>query len=643
MSGKVPHAAFVEEYDEDAHIILPETRQIANVAAKRSKTDLKSAFEPLTDAASDSGYSSRTAATVNSAQSGPSGRKSPPLKVDTALKKTDLERVRSNRRDPPKDRTGQPVREDKMQAGTYPSSSHHAHLQRSPSRRRRDSVRVRHYPGACWECEQGLHHPLTPVEPPPSMDFPYYASQSAHVHGYGTQPPSPQTPRHPPSAVQDLHVSHSGRPRARSNRATSYHSTNRPMSFHGMMPGMGGMMYNPSPMSPYEHGPPLSSPVWPNPPPYPSPHHSQQPPYFPVPEYIPPLEPPRDHSVSKSRDQSRRRPSLYGPSMADYDLSHVYEGGVPMEHRSSRERRPRILPQQAYDRDEDFYRMPPPPLKRKPAPQIIQKRPDPPRKSATTTSVNPDGRRAEAFDMSEMEAALPRYGYRQTSRETIIPERSRSTRDGRHNPAYYESSRRSRRTDEGERRNTAYYEPYRQSRHSEERGRRRRMSAYDYPGGEIEEKQREAEEYQAARSGKAAPVPLTADALSKAKKAQRAGSDGASQKSGSNSSRGIEGRSKAEDDKNIVMSMNGVTMSFSQESVGGKRINVRTGDTGAVEFNIAGKRAKKYLAGGTRSDNTSSSGRKELEDPRRTRDDRRSDRASRRSSHSNPSGGRFLE
>lgn len=169
------------------------------------------------------------------------------------------------------------------------------------------------------------------------------------------------------------------------------------------------------------------------------------------------------------------------------------------------------------------------------------------------------------------------------------------------------------------------------------------MSAYDYPGGEIEEKQREAEEYQAARSGKAAPVPLTADALSKAKKAQRAGSDGASQKSGSNSSRGIEGRSKAEDDKNIVMSMNGVTMSFSQESVGGKRINVRTGDTGAVEFNIAGKRAKKYLAGGTRSDNTSSSGRKELEDPRRTRDDRRSDRASRRSSHSNPSGGRFLE
>lgn len=291
-----------------------------------------------------------------------------------------------------------------------------------------------------------------------------------------------------------------------------------------------------------------------------------------------------------------------------------------MERGPSREPRPRMVPHYSYERDEDFYRMPPPPLKPKPAPQIIQKRPDPPRKSATTTAVHSDRRPSRAFDMSELEAALPGPRYRHSSRETIIPERSLSTREGRRNTLYYAPSRRSR-DDDGQ--------------------RRQRASVYNYPGGEIEEKSREAEEYQAATAGKSVAVPLTADALSKAK-AQGAGSESGSQKSRSNSSRGSEARSKAEDDKNIVMTMNGVTMSFTQESVGGKRISVRTGDTGAVELNIAGKRPKKYLTEGSRSNYTSSSGRRELEDPRRTRDERRSERASRRSSRSTYSG-RFLD
>jgi hypothetical protein len=84
------------------------------------------------------------------------------------------------------------------------------------------------------------------------------------------------------------------------------------------------------------------------------------------------------------------------------------------------------------------------------------------------------------------------------------------------------------------------------------------------------------------------------------------------------------------------MTMNGVTMSFTQKSVGGKRISVRTGDTGAVELNIEGKRPKKYLTGG--SDYTGSVSRRELEDARRPRGDRRSDKASHRSSRSTYSG-----
>ncbi|KAA8644034.1 uncharacterized protein ATNIH1004_008230 [Aspergillus tanneri] len=189
MSGKVPHAAFCEEYDEDAHVILPETRRVANVAAKRSKTDLISSAEPLVDVASDSGYSSRTAATVNSTQSGPSGQKSPiPLKLDTAPKRVDLDRVRSHRKERTKERTARPARDDKMQVGTYPSASHHQHpsMQRSPSRsRRRESAHLRHYPGTCWECDQGLYHATNPVEVR-QMEYPYYMSQPStpSVHDF---------------------------------------------------------------------------------------------------------------------------------------------------------------------------------------------------------------------------------------------------------------------------------------------------------------------------------------------------------------------------------------------------------------------------------------------------------------------------
>lgn len=66
-----PHAAYCEEYNEDAHTTIPETRQSANVAAKRSKPDvLKTRLpEAARDEFSDSGYSSRTGATLGSGDS----------------------------------------------------------------------------------------------------------------------------------------------------------------------------------------------------------------------------------------------------------------------------------------------------------------------------------------------------------------------------------------------------------------------------------------------------------------------------------------------------------------------------------------------------------------------------------------------
>ncbi|KAE8354913.1 hypothetical protein BDV28DRAFT_146617 [Aspergillus coremiiformis] len=643
MTGKVPHAAFCEEYDEDAHAIIPETRQVANLTAKRSKPDIRSAGAVLIDIGSDSGYSSRTAATVNSTQSGPSGRKLPvPLKIDTTPKRTDLDRVRSHRKDRGKERPTRPSWDEKMQVGTYPAvSHHHPSMQRSPSRsRRRESSQMRHFPGTCWDCDNGLYHGSTPVESR-AVDYPYYVSQptTPSVHDY--PPPSPQGPRYAPSAVQDVHVSHTNRPR--SGRSYSYHTNNnnRPVSFHGMLPGMaGGVMYPPNHMGRYEHGPPPSSSAYVNTPIYPPSPYPPPSAYY-VSEYGPPDL--QERSVSRTRDQGRaRRASIYGPPVVDYDPPSAYEDDESLDLGPPRAPRPRLPSHSSHDRDEDYYRMPPPPVKHKPTPQIIQKkRPELHRKAVTAPPVTSERHPPRSMDLSEMRDALPEYEYRRSSRETVVPARTRSIRDGRRSTSYHESSRPSRVAGQG--------------------SHRRRPPVYDYDegedneedeeddGDEIEEKQRSAEEYQASRSGKPVPTPLTEDALYKSK-ASRAESDSGSQKSRSNSSRGSDARTQngsgsgngsgakpEEENNNIVMMMNGVTMSFTQQSVGGKMISVRAGDTGALELNIEGKRPKKYLTNG--SDYTPNVARRELaEPPRQARTDRRSDKASRRSSRSTYSG-----
>ncbi|KAL4920082.1 hypothetical protein BDW62DRAFT_22416 [Aspergillus aurantiobrunneus] len=644
MSTKVGHAAFVEEYDEDAHVSLPETRQVANVTAKRSKSDLKkSAREhPFVEAASDSGYSSRTAATGNSTQSAPSGQKPPvPLKVDTSLRRTDLERTRSRTKERPRDRSARPSRDDKMHAGPYSAGYPPVHLQRSPSQSQSfERTYPRNYPNY-WDSERGQYHASTPVEPR-QREYRYHSSQAS---SYDYPPPSPQpSSRYPPSAV--VQVSHSNRPPGRSARSNSYHANSRPVSFHGMMPSM-GMMYGQSPVGRYDHGPPLSSSAYANSPAYPPAppsFYSQQQPYYPFPDATSPPEH-QERSLSRPREKHRaRRPSVFEPPAIDYGTSEdeeedddeedVEEESLeptppPPPPGPPRQGRPR-LPSHSHDRGEDdYYRsMPRPPLKHKAPPQIIQKRPELPRKSATTGPLMSDRHPSRSLDLTELRDVLPEYRYRGSSGGTIIPERNRSLRGARRpSTAYHDSSRSAARVA------------------VENSSRRRGPTIYDYsPGDELDEKQRDVEEYQASQSSKTAPVPMSlSDALLKAKaSSQNAGSDSGSQKSRSASSHGSGSdartrsgsgaltTTKPEDDDNIVMTMNGVTMSFTQESVGGKRISVRTGQTGAVELNIEGKRPKKYLTGG--SEYTAGSNNS----ARKT--DRKSDRASRRSSRSTYNG-----
>lgn len=635
MSGRVPHAAFCEEYDEDANVILPDTRRVANVAAKRSKTELR----PAADGASDSGYSSRTAATVNSAQSGPSGRRSPaPLKVNTTLRGIDLAKIREireSRKDKGKEKENQrPAMPGKMPVESLRSSTRVASHQRSPSKpKRRDSVNVRHHPGSCWECEQGLYHPSTPIDPR-ALDYPYYASQPPSVHDFPPAPPSPQSARYPPPYGPEIQIAQRGRRGSRSSSV--YHPNGRPLSYHGMTPEV-NMMYGMGTMTQYDRGPPPSASAYTNASSFSPSPYQQQLQYVPRQDSVPPSPYERQHEPFDSRareSKSRRRSSVYGPPVVNYAPSTPdYDDGEPLERKSSRDQRSSRY-SQTFDRDEDYYLMPPPPVKQhKPQPpQVIQRRPDLPRKSATTGTTGTARRGSQTWDMSELEDALPDRPLRNPIRDAIIPERSQSLR--------------------GAHRRTSYHETSRPGRIAIEDSRRRRTSVYDYesqtPTRDLEDKARDAEEYQAARAGK--PVPLTADALFKAKNSHRPDSDSGSQKSRSNSSRGSDARtrdgsgtgSKGDEEHSFTMNVNGITMSFSQESVGGKRINLKTGETGGVELNIEGRRPKKYITSRSDYTSTSGSGRREIED-RHSRDDRRSDRASRRSSRSTYSSRGLLE
>lgn len=630
MAGKAPQPAFVEDFDDVAHDIVPDSRQVANTAAKVSRLDFRSP-EPLIDGASDSGYSSRTAATVNSTQSRPSGGKSPPvpLKLDMP-KRTDLARHPSTRKDRKDKERVRPVRDEKMQVGAYPS--HLTHVPRSPSKpRRRDSVQVRHYhPEAYYN--EGYYPPSTPVETPPPR-----AMEFAHAPAYYYRPPvpdypptSPQHSRYPPGAIEEYHASRSsGRP-VRSNTYRSAYHSDRPQSWAmGTSPmyHQSGYMYD-------HHGPPPASSAYANAPYSSSPYGGGGSYYAPT-DYPAGPEYGRDRSRSRNREPSRsRRASVYA-APPDEVFPEWMEDGEPLERFYSREP-PRESRGRAkkpsLEYDEDRHKMPPPPPpppKHKSVPQIHQARRPEPRKAQTTQSIPSHRRASRTMDMSDMEAALPdEYSHRRTSREARLPERSNSLRDSKRSNSYHENAR--------------------GAKVAVENSLRRRAQQYYFEdrassSGGLEDREREVERYQATQAGRStAPVPLSSEALI-SKSANGAGSDNGSQKSRSNSSRGSGSGSKAED-KNMTLIMNGMTIGFAEESLMGKSISIRTGDAGAMHLNIAdgtpaaaaAKRPKNYITGGSSySDYTGGSSRRELEDvPRRNRDDRRSERASRRSSRS---------
>ncbi|PGH12124.1 hypothetical protein AJ80_06845 [Polytolypa hystricis UAMH7299] len=660
------YAAFCEEFDENANCALPETRKVANVAAKRSNPHLRPLETTNADGASDSGYSSRTVATIGSGDSLASGTRSPAYTLlDTKLANRDISRPRGRHVEEKREKTKVKGKDKEIREGKSSSSSktmqttirNPAHPPPNP-RSSSKSRSSRQQPCTCWDCDKpgGYHQAVmsTPVDHR-AMDFTAYLQQ--HSHGYDV-PPSPQTSRYPAMVTQDQPPRPP--PSTRSQRSQSF-SQHRPASFHsGMMPDMNmNMMYMPMPPptapTSYDHGPPLSASAYTNAPSYmsspymgggpPTPHASHTP-Y----ESSPQLKYERQRAPSASRSPDKppsRRSSNYGPAVVDYHTTPTAYYNDNFERRSSREihgRRQSVI-YHDHDPDEDYYRMPPPPApssKKKPAPQVIPIPRRPSARKAKTSAATPTVSRAppSSFDLNDLRDALPPRMARRESREPISPERDPS--GGRHRV-----------------RTTSYHDPTHAARVSVESSRRRRSSVYgnmeqQLGNRDLDQKQREVEEYQASRNGSSrASVPSQPynpiDSLVKARHSQRADSDSGSQRSQTESSRGSDAKTKNSsgvsrpDDDSITMIIRGVKIDLSTDSVEGKKINVRSGEEGGVELNIEGRRPKKYLL--ARSDSLSTASRRELlEDARRVRDiDSKSDRASRRSSRSGYSGRGLLE
>ncbi|KAL9594729.1 MAG: hypothetical protein Q9219_006868 [cf. Caloplaca sp. 3 TL-2023] len=161
-SSSQPHAAYIEDYNEDAHTTVPESRQTANVAAKRSRPEISMAkvSDLGRDEASDSGYSSHTVATLNSGNSSLGSKAgSATLTLDTSL-----ESLAANKRRPAA---------TKAQSQTLPPHSpHKPSLRRSDSKARQKEA-TQQGSCKCEECQAKAKHtasrPTTSPHEPSSV------------------------------------------------------------------------------------------------------------------------------------------------------------------------------------------------------------------------------------------------------------------------------------------------------------------------------------------------------------------------------------------------------------------------------------------------------------------------------------------
>ena len=624
MSDKhsIPRAAFCEDYNEEEQNIVPETRKVANVAAKRSKAELTKPMpmpklpEHRRDVASDSGYSSHTPAMAGGADVVPAAKAAPVvLKLDTAT-------TTSKRR---------PGHLEKRSESTQRSPSKPS-MHRSDSKAQRTET-VSHEYCQCRDCVARGRSATTPLDSPWPLDYHPFNQPRPRYDG----PPSPQSARHlQPIYAHEIPIIHTVQPRPRALTAQSTRPA-RPVSFHaGVMPET---MYV-APMY-VERGPPPSTSAYGHSPSY------SQPPYPPpgttfVPPSIPPSAPPHvlqeiypqpPPVYAQPRPQPRqwttelhppRRSTVYGRPVVEYE-EQVYSA-PPMERRSSSHRSHRehtsTPVEREYFRDEDYYLMPPP--------KSIPTTQRPPLRHPSTTNSNQSHARAASVEARVSDR----------SRREAAEQSSRSRR-----PSL------AARPSTTNKKSTSYANAPGNAKISVESSRQRRASYYGHERRhDLETKQREIEEYQEAKGSKS--TPLTADALLAARKGTKS-SDSGSRASGSREGSDVKTRSVGagsgvaakNDPESFTMRFNagaGVKVDFAGDSVDGKTISLRpSGTDGLMELSVGGRDSNHHGSEGKQVDYARSGLRrevKEMDELRRTREEMKSARGSRRSSRSGYSG-----
>ncbi|KAL8736988.1 MAG: hypothetical protein Q9181_002128 [Wetmoreana brouardii] len=534
-SGAQPHAAYIEDYNEDAHTTLPETRQTANVAAKRSKPDMTriKRTEQGREEASDSGYSSRTGATLTSGDSSlVSKAGSATLTLDTSL-----ESIAARKRKPPLP--------EKLSEGT-PKSPQKPLLRRTESKTRpREGVRQGSC--ACEEClakaKSNAPRPAPPEQKSSTTDT--EQNKLKRTANKGNPPTSRNAKPVASKPTTDVPVLQPAQPRPRHPGTQSYRSTSRPVSFHGgVMPqpmyyqtGLVGRPPStaalPSPFPPPSYPPPTTSYFPPHyqhaaPSHHPSPHTQ---PIQPPPYHLPPQPPQRQWPSAPSLPPQQQ--VIYtAPPIVDYPHSPQYNGPLPplhsVVHRTFSERdreRPVPLRDEYFPFDEDHYRMPPPPVPppKPPAGAPAHQRPSI-RHAATTAARVPRHQQylpGDYIEEEQIERSPRKYeaeGYARSRRPSLASRQSTATSSDRSHDLHSLERSFARMSVESS---------------SAAAKQRRRMTYYGGPITRDLEKQAEAYQAQEAADTDATNMPLTADSLKLVRrKTQTSNSDAGSRASG---------------------------------------------------------------------------------------------------------------
>lgn len=548
------HAAYFEEYNEDANTTVPGTRQTANVAKKRRQSVVVRSHltDQVRDEFSDSGYSSRTGATLGSGNS-------------SWLSKPDSRSLRINTNVAGDNNGG---RRSGEQPRITPMSPQKPTLTRTNSRATTKPVRQHEGPPPTKPLppNPGYNAPiLQPTQANPRAQTPqYYRTARPMSFHAGTIPE--------PTISPYMHPAYIERP------PSAYSTTNIQQASYSIpivsysAPAQQHVVQHPGSY------PTLPSPYLPQPRPQPKQWSSEQ---------ARPLRQPLVYSTSPVIESASEPidPTPASPSRATYRPAVAQHGQLPQ----TRENR--------YSKDEDYYRMPPPALPKKDAPAAQKQRP-PIRHAATTSIARPATHQYR--NEPTKSKAIDSINLHNPPKETTISYEARRRPSLHTRPSTTSNN------------NPAF------STHALEQGiaglsmdsnststkQRRRMSLYGHESHQ--DLERSIEAYQ--KSAGSDSLPMTADSLDLLRKSKSSNSSSRVSGGGKSSRAGSSVKSRSSTDRrggSDVKSRNdndgltmrfsaahGVNVDFKGASMEGRTISLRPskdGGEGEMEVSIGAK------------------------------------------------------